>query len=33
MAATGHATESAFRVYVKANDIEKAKNLIKYVDY
>lgn len=33
MAATGHATENAFRVYVKANDIEKAKNLINYTDY
>jgi integrase len=33
MAATGHETEKAFRTYIKANEIEKSKALIKYTDY
>ena len=33
MAATGHESEKAFRLYIKADEIEKAKNLILYADY
>lgn len=33
MAATGHESEKAFRLYVKADEIEKAKCLINYADY
>lgn len=33
MAATGHETEKAFRIYIKASEIEKSKGLIHYADY
>ncbi len=33
MAATGHETEGAFRLYIKADKLEKAKQLANYADY
>lgn len=33
MTATGHETEKAFRMYIKANSLEKAKGLKEYADY
>lgn len=33
MAASGHTTEAAFRLYIKADSIEKAKKLVCYADY
>lgn len=33
MAATGHESVQAFRLYIKADEIEKARNLINYTDY
>jgi len=33
MAASGHKTESAFRLYIKAEQLDKAKGLINYMDY
>lgn len=33
MAASGHETESAFRKYIKANQIDKSKGLINYINY
>ncbi len=33
MAASGHKTESAFRLYIKADQLDRAKGLIDYLDY
>lgn len=33
MAASGHKTESAFRLYIKADQLDRAKGLINFIDY
>jgi len=33
MAASGHKTESAFRIYIKADSFDKANGLLKYINY
>lgn len=33
MAASGHETESSFRKYIKADQLDKSKELINYVNY
>lgn len=33
MAASGHKTESAFRLYIKADQLDKAKGLVNYLNY
>lgn len=33
MAATGHESEKDFRLYEKADEIEKAENFVNYADY